>query len=123
MQRFHYCWEAQGHTIVSGVFVAISILLMREVKSHLYFQQLLLLCGLLLSKMLLIKGKTYNDCFDDSSFFVDLFILFSRLVRLKLNIAEKAIFCDDDVEVILFDAKYFDRHDHVPFERIWSLFQ
>jgi hypothetical protein len=73
--------------------------------------------------VLLVEGEADDDCFDDGSFFIDLLILLSRLVRLKLNIAKKPILCYDHIEVILFDTEYFDRHNHISLESIWSLFE
>ena len=68
----------------------------------------------------LIEWEPNNDCFYKCPFLVNLLVLFRCFIRLQLNISKESIFWDYYIKIILFNAKDFYRHNHVPFECIWS---
>lgn len=115
--------ETRTHAIVSYILMSISIFLMGKIESHLDLKQLLLLCWLLFSVTFLIKRKTNNNCLNNSAFLIYFLVFFSWFVRLQFDIPKKTIFWNNNVEIISLYSENLDRHYHIPFQCIRSLFQ
>lgn len=84
-----------------------------------------MLLGGLIPKGFLIEGEANDDGFDSCSFLIDLLIFFKLLWRfaLQLDITEKAIFGDDDIEVVFLHAEDSHLHDHVALQGLRSLLE
>ena len=97
--------EARAHAIVNHLFMPVGTVFVREIQSHLHFQQLLLFGGLVLSKVFLIKGKSNDNSLDVGPFLVDSLILLNYFVGLQSDVSKEPVFRNDDIEIVLLDAE------------------